>query len=86
MLDASKAGKIIRDAISRIPDEVVAELRGVVVDERARVLDERNQPLQGLWAAGNVVASHIGPGTIAPGLTLGLALTWGYIAGKNVAI
>jgi hypothetical protein len=27
------------------------------------------------------MASVIGPGTIAPGLTLGLALTWGWIAG-----
>ncbi len=56
---------------------------GASTDERARVLDVRAQPLGGLWAAGNAMASIIGPGTIAPGLTLGLALTWGFIAGQD---
>ena len=59
---------------------------GALVDERARVLDARGQPLEGLWAAGNTMASVIGPETIAPGLTLGLALTWGYIAGRDAAL
>ncbi len=58
---------------------------GARVDEYARVLDAQGHYLDGLWAAGNTMASIIGPGTIAPGLTLGLALTWGYVAGKNAA-
>lgn len=56
---------------------------GARTDKYARVLDWQDQPIGGLWAAGNAMASVIGPGTIAPGLTLGLALTWGYIAGKD---
>ena len=56
---------------------------GVCIDEQSRVLDGRGQALDGLWAAGNTMASIIGPETIAPGLTLGLALTWGYIAGLD---
>ena len=58
---------------------------GARTDEHARVLDWQDRPIGGLWAAGNAMASVIGPGTIAPGLTLGLALTWGYIAGKDAA-
>ena len=56
---------------------------GALTDENARVLDEQDRPIGGLWAAGNAMASIIGPGTIAPGLTLGLALTWGYLAGQD---
>ena len=51
----------------------------------ARVLDKSGTPIAGLWAAGNAMSAIIGPGTIAPGLTLGLALTWGYIAGQDAA-
>ena len=58
---------------------------GVCIDEHARVLGTQGQALDGLWAAGNTMASIIGPCTIAPGLTLGLALTWGYIAGQDAA-
>lgn len=53
------------------------------MEEHARVLDLEGQKIGGLWAAGNAMASIIGPKTIAPGLTLGLALSWGYIAGKD---
>ena len=56
---------------------------GACTDERARVLDLEGREIGGLWAAGNAMASIIGPKTIAPGLTLGLALSWGYIAGKD---
>lgn len=58
---------------------------GACTDVNGRVLDLHGKPVAGLWAAGNAMASIIGPGTIAPGLTLGLALTWGYIAGKDAA-
>ena len=58
---------------------------GVCTDELARVLDKGNAPIKGLWAAGNATSAIIGPGTIAPCLTLGLALTWGFIAGADAA-
>ena len=51
----------------------------------AGVLDWSGRPIPGLYAAGNAMAAVIGPGTIAPGLTLGLALTWGWIAGTSAA-
>jgi hypothetical protein len=36
--EANEAGKIIRDAISRVPDEVVAELRGRVAEDDLRLV------------------------------------------------
>jgi succinate dehydrogenase/fumarate reductase flavoprotein subunit len=58
---------------------------GPRTDDRARVLAWSGDPIPGLHAAGNAMAAVIGPGTIAPGLTLGLALTWGWIAGTTAS-
>lgn len=69
----------------RIYAGTVGTKGGACTDVNGRVLDLHGKPVAGLWAAGNAMASIIGPGTIAPGLTLGLALTWGYIAGKDAA-
>ena len=69
----------------RIYPGTVGTKGGARIDEYARVLDTQGLPITGLWAAGNAMASIIGPGTLAPGLTLGLALTWGYIAGQEAA-
>jgi succinate dehydrogenase/fumarate reductase flavoprotein subunit len=58
---------------------------GPRTDAQARVLSWSREPIPGLYAAGNAMAAPIGPGTIAPGLTLGLALTFGWIAGSTAA-
>lgn len=58
---------------------------GARTDARARVLDWSGNPIPGLYAAGNCAAAVFGPGTLAAGLTLGSALTWGFIAGTEAA-
>ena len=58
---------------------------GPLTDTHARVVDWDAAPIPGLYAAGNAAACVIGPGTVAPGLTLSLALTWGWIAGRHAA-
>ena len=50
-----------------------------------QVMSVRNQPIPGLYAAGNVAASVTGPSYYGVGSTLGPALTFGYIAGLRVA-
>jgi succinate dehydrogenase/fumarate reductase flavoprotein subunit len=51
----------------------------------AQVMSVRNQPIPGLYAAGNVTASITGPGYYGRGATLGPAMTWGYKAGQHIA-
>ncbi|MDU2928807.1 FAD-binding protein, partial [Bradyrhizobium sp.] len=54
-------------------------------DEHARALDAQGQPIEGLYAAGNDMASIMGGNYPGAGITLGPALTFGYIAGRHLA-
>jgi succinate dehydrogenase/fumarate reductase flavoprotein subunit len=58
---------------------------GPQTNHKAQVLHVSGTPIPGLYAAGNVAASITGPGYYARGATLGPAMTFGYIAGINVA-
>lgn len=58
---------------------------GPIIDGHGRVLDFDDQPIPGLYAAGNVAASAFGPAYPGGGATLGLALVFGYRAGVHVA-
>lgn len=56
---------------------------GVITDERARVLDQENQPLQGLYATGNCSAVLMGSTYPGAGGTIGPAMTFGFIAAEE---
>jgi succinate dehydrogenase/fumarate reductase flavoprotein subunit len=58
---------------------------GIKTDENARALDADGHPIAGLYAAGNDMASIMGGNYPGAGITLGPALTFGYIAGKHIA-
>ncbi|CCD87405.1 putative 3-oxosteroid 1-dehydrogenase [Bradyrhizobium sp. ORS 285] len=58
---------------------------GIRTDEHARALDAQGQPIEGLYAAGNDMASIMGGNYPGAGITLGPALTFGYIAGRHLA-
>ncbi|MEO6842944.1 MAG: FAD-dependent oxidoreductase [Bradyrhizobium sp.] len=58
---------------------------GIKTDEHARALDADGRPIAGLYAAGNDMASIMGGNYPGAGITLGPALTFGYIAGKHIA-
>jgi predicted oxidoreductase len=58
---------------------------GIRTDEHARALDAEGRPIPGLYAAGNDMASIMGGNYPGAGITLGPALTFGYIAGKHLA-
>jgi len=58
---------------------------GLRTDEFARVIDAESQPVPGLFAVGNDMASIMGGNYPGGGITLGPAMTFGYIAGGFLA-
>ncbi|MDA9468522.1 FAD-dependent oxidoreductase [Bradyrhizobium sp. CCBAU 53415] len=58
---------------------------GMTVDAQARVLRKDGTPIAGLYACGNDMASIMNGNCPGPGITLGPALTFGYIAGRHLA-
>jgi succinate dehydrogenase/fumarate reductase flavoprotein subunit len=58
---------------------------GMKTDAQARALDADGRPIPGLYAAGNDMASIMGGNYPGAGITLGPALTFGYVAGCHLA-
>lgn len=58
---------------------------GLRTDAGARVLDRSGAAVPGLFAAGNAAATMTGGNYPAAGLTIGAALTFGYIAARSAA-
>lgn len=58
---------------------------GIKTDASARALDADGHVIDGLYAAGNDMASIMGGNYPGAGITLGPALTFGYIAGRHLA-
>jgi predicted oxidoreductase len=58
---------------------------GLETDHRARVVDHGGAPIEGLYACGNDMNSIMAGSYPAAGITLGPALTFGYIAGLELA-
>lgn len=58
---------------------------GLKTDEDARVLDKTGQPIPGLYAAGNDMSSIFQGYYPSGGITLGPAMTFGYIAAHTAA-
>ena len=58
---------------------------GPQIDRDARVLAAGGAPIPGLYAAGNCIAAPTGQGYLGGGGTIGPAITFGYIAGRNAA-
>ena len=71
-------------AVKVVPGDLgtFAGLRG---DADARVLDAAGRAIPGLYAAGNDLASIMGGNYPGGGITLGPAMTFGYIAAQHMA-
>jgi succinate dehydrogenase/fumarate reductase flavoprotein subunit len=63
----------------------IGTFAGLVTDESTRVLDASGKPIKGLYAVGNDAASVMGGNYPGAGITLGPALTFGYVAGMQLA-
>lgn len=58
---------------------------GLRTNANAQVLTRDEQPISGLYAAGNDMAIMMGSHSVGGGITLGPAMVFGYIAGCNLA-
>jgi len=58
---------------------------GIRCNENAQALDANGRPIEGLYAAGNDMQSVMGGQYPAPGITLGPALTFGWLAARHLA-
>jgi 3-oxosteroid 1-dehydrogenase len=71
-------------AVPLYPGEIGTK-GGLVTDERARVLREDGTAIAGLYAIGNCSAAVMGRTYAGPGATLGPAMTFAYIAARDIA-
>lgn len=69
----------------RILPGSLGSFSGLVTDDAARVLDAGQRPVNGLYAVGNDMASVMRGYYPSGGITLGPAMTFGYLVGKAVA-
>jgi succinate dehydrogenase/fumarate reductase flavoprotein subunit len=71
-------------AVEVVPGDL-GTFAGLKTDFHARVLGRDGRPIPGLYAAGNDMASIMGGNYPGGGITLGPAMTFGYIAGRHAA-
>lgn len=63
----------------------IGTFAGLLTDESCQVLTQSRQPVKGLYAIGNDAASIMGGNYPGAGITLGPALTFGYVVGQALA-
>jgi len=63
----------------------IGTFAGLVINENTQVLNTEGKPIKGLFAAGNDAASVMGGNYPGAGITLGPALTFGYVAAMQLA-
>ena len=69
-------------AIALYPGDIGAAT-GLVANEHAQVLDGQGTVIPGMYACGNDMHSIMGGVYPAPGITIGPAITFGYLAAKH---
>ncbi|WP_142501770.1 FAD-dependent oxidoreductase [Klebsiella sp. 2680] len=89
--DASRSGHPTLGKLSDAPFYAVRILpgslgsfSGLQTDDCAHVLDARQQPIPGLYAIGNDMSSVMRGFYPSGGITLGPAMTFGYLVGKKL--
>ncbi len=71
-------------AVRVVPGEL-GTFAGIATNAHAQVVGSDGQPIAGLYAVGNDAASVMGGTYPAAGITIGPAMTFGYIAARHVA-
>ena len=71
-------------AVRVVPSEL-GTFAGIATNAHAQVVDADGRPIPGLYAAGNDAASVMGGTYPGAGITIGPAMTFGYIAARQIA-
>ncbi|KJV34000.1 FAD-binding dehydrogenase [Aquitalea magnusonii] len=71
-------------AVKLVPGSL-GSFAGLATNASAQVLDEQRQPISGLYAVGNDMHSMMGGHYPSGGITLGPAMTFGYLAAHHAA-
>ncbi|UYV38111.1 SDR family oxidoreductase [Rhodobacteraceae bacterium D3-12] len=71
-------------ALAIYPGDIGTSI-GIVTNENAQVVNAQGEVIGGLYAAGNDMNSIMAGSYPGPGITLGPALTFGYIAANHIA-
>ena len=71
--------------VVRVVPGDIGTFAGLKTDRFARALDAMGEPIPGLYAVGNDMASILGGNYSGGGITLGPGMTFGYIAGRHAA-
>jgi succinate dehydrogenase/fumarate reductase flavoprotein subunit len=71
-------------AIKLVPGDL-GSFMGLKTNEHAQVVNANGAPIAGLYAAGNDAASIMGGEYTGAGITLGPALTFGFVAAHHIA-
>ena len=69
----------------RIEQGSLGTFAGLSVSPHAQVLDQRGIPIHGLYAGGNDMRSMLGGHYPSGGITLGPAMTFGFLAAEHIA-
>ena len=69
----------------RVAPSELGTFAGIATDANGHVIDRDGRPVEGLYAVGNDAVSVMGGTYPAAGITIGPALTFGYVAGRHLA-
>lgn len=69
-------------AVEVVPGDI-GTCGGLVTDEHARVLDNQDRPVDGLYATGNITATVMGRHYLGPGASIANSMVFGYLAARH---
>jgi 3-oxosteroid 1-dehydrogenase len=69
-------------AVEVVPGDI-GTCGGLVTDEHARVVDQQDAPIPGLYATGNITATVMGRHYLGPGASIANSMVFGYVAAQH---
>jgi 3-oxosteroid 1-dehydrogenase len=69
-------------AVEVVPGDI-GTCGGLLTDEHARVVDQHDHPIAGLYATGNITATVMGRHYLGPGASIANSMVFGYLAARH---